>query len=800
MTGVQLDRRRLLIDGRPRLVIAGEIHYFRVPREQWGARLDLALEAGCNAVASYLPWLVHELPDGSIDVTGATRDDRDIAAFIDLCAERGLWFVARPGPFVMAELMNEGIPFRVYRDHPELIPSGWDGVPTPSRTLDYLHPAFLAEVRRWYAAVIPPVAARTRGRGGNVIAVQLDNEVGMLAWVTNSPDLTPHLLSDFGAWVSRRYPDPVAAYGANPGDLVAWASAVRSPREEWAGRLRLDLARFMRGRFARYLGELRIMAERFGVTGVPFLVNIHGTDAGSAEPFPIGISQLVESYSAVPGMVSGSDHYVGELTLSSTTDLYVMNAFQAAVNGPDQPLTSLEFEAGSGDYGGGMDLQYDPSTVELKTRLFLAQGNRLINYYLFAGGHNRVLDAPIGDGADRIAFTGERHGTAAPVGPEGQRGMTFAATARAARVARTMEPWLATMDPEPDNLQLGLVLDAYATEYQHPASALMTGIGDDLRRHRGAGPRRALARSALLLGHQFDAVWLERVAPRPDSVLMLSTGMFLDGPVQRRLVDFVTGGGRLLLLGRVPSADLTGAPCTLVADALGVHSLGLVTNAGHHFPSVLAQRWAAPWPATRVGWLERLETGHGSVVLTDNDGVPCGVDVGVGAGRVVLLAAEPPSSLDLFGRALRELGAVPRLSLSSPVPGVFGMTTGDDTGQRLLHLLNITGHSPRVRVGWDAAEPRTLTLPPRTGVMLPLDLVTPHGVVESADAELVEISSTTLRFGPGLAGADSEIRFRGPRPTVREAGIQQADVTGKGGRWIVRSAGPLTLEVPALPG
>ena len=107
----------------------------------------------------------------------------------------------------------------------------------------------------------------------------------------------------------------------------------------------------MRDRFRRYVEALRGMAERRGVQDVPFLVNIHGTEGGSGEPFPIGISQLVDTYSGVP-VLSGSDHYMGDMTLSTTTDLYVINAFMEAVHGPDQPTTSLEFEAGSGDYGG----------------------------------------------------------------------------------------------------------------------------------------------------------------------------------------------------------------------------------------------------------------------------------------------------------------------------------------------------------------------------------------------------------------------------------------------------------------
>ena len=67
-------------------------------------------------------------------------------------------------------------------------------------------------------------------------------------------------------------------------------------------------------------------------------------------------------------MVSGSDHYLGAATSDTLTDLYVMNAFMDAVHDADQPLTSLEFEAGPGDYSGGIESQHDPSTVDLKTR------------------------------------------------------------------------------------------------------------------------------------------------------------------------------------------------------------------------------------------------------------------------------------------------------------------------------------------------------------------------------------------------------------------------------------------------
>jgi beta-galactosidase len=778
---IQTQDNQILIDGQPRVVMAGEVHYFRVARDEWEQRILLLKEAGCNAVASYLPWLWHELPDGTIDVTGATRPERDVAAFIDLCARHDLWFIARPGPFIMAELKNEGLPFRLYTDHPEIVPSGWDGKPAPSRTVDYLAPAYLAECERWFAAILPLIAARTQPRGGNVIAVQLDNEIGMLAWVTNSPDLTDHLVDDFCTWVQG------ARAGQVPYPLTA--AAVRTPQEEWAGALRQDLAVFMRDRFRRYVEALRAMAEAQGVVDVPFLINIHGTEGGSGEPFPIGISQLVETYAGVPGVLSGSDHYMGDMTLNTTTDLYVINAFMAAVNAPGQPTTSLEFEAGSGDYGGGVDNQYDPSTVDLKTRRSLAQGNRMVNYYLFAGGINPPLEEKVGDGNDRISFTGERHGTAAPVGPEGQKGMTYAATASTVHAVRLHERWLSRMEEDHDDVQLGLVLDSYATEYHHPGSAVMTEVVEDLVRHRGAGPRRALVRSMLLGGYRFGAVHLQR--DEPSGVVALATGRHLSPEVQQGLVDHLTRGGGLLLLGRLPDRDLEGQPCTVLADALGVSGAELRWATDHYYPSAVASGWAAPWPETRVGWFQALEHERGDAVLHDVDGAVCGVDVEVGAGRAVLLAAELPSDVELFGRALRRLGVRPGLELTTDIPGIFATTTSTTEGERMLHLTNITGHHNTVRLSLDGQPLGSgeLRPPPRTSAFLALGLDTPVGRVEWANAELTAIEAGALAFGPPL-GDETTVVLRGATDVTVDGGLVRRD----GDLQTITAPGPVTLR------
>ena len=181
--------------------------------------------------------------------------------------------------------------------------------------------------------------------------------------------------------------------------------------------------RFCRHDFRRYTDTLADLARARGITSVPMLINIHGTGGGRGLTYPIGISQLLGTWRNRPGTTAGSDMYLGDLTVGNVADFVLGNLFARASSGEDQPLTALEFEAGDGDYGQDLGALVPPEATSLRTRLAHGLGNRLMNFYLYAGGVNPPLardpHRPGGDGIDRIAFTGEEHGFAAPVGPDG---------------------------------------------------------------------------------------------------------------------------------------------------------------------------------------------------------------------------------------------------------------------------------------------------------------------------------------------------------------------------------------------
>jgi beta-galactosidase len=785
---IDIRRKRIVVDGSPRILMSGEVHYFRLSRDDWADRLDATVAAGCDTVASYIPWLCHEKKDGTFDLDGRTRPELDLGAFIDACRDRGLSFFARPGPFIMAELKNEGLPYRIYDEHPEIQPVTWDGKPVSTRTVDYLAPAYLAEVRKWYAAVMPVLAPRLVTNGGNVLAVQLDNEVGMLSWVSNSPDLTDKVLADFAGFLHEEYDDATLAarYPFDFDDPRARAAGIRSPHDDYAPALMADLGRSMRRRFARYIATLREYAEAEGVRDIPFVVNIHGTSDGRGTTYPIGISQLMESFAGIPGVLAGSDHYLGDLTTRNAADLYLINAFGDAVQDADQPLTSVEFEAGDGDYGRDLTHVHDPSTIDLKTRLCVAQGNRLINYYLFTGGVNPRLDAPVGDGNDRISFTGERHGVGAPVGPEGQLGLTYPRTAEVVHTIQAVAGKLATMDEERDDVAMAFVPDYFMTESVYPGSAPLRDMVDNLERHRFGGPEQLMARALLLGGYRFGALDLQAGDLTPDTtpVLALASASYLDAGVQERLVRYLDDGGRLLLCGEVPSYDLERRSCTLLRDALGLSPRGLRLSDHAYFLSVCAQGWAGPRPEVRVSYAQMFDAARGETVLYDYDtGAGCGFDIGVGAGRAVVLTTDYPGSDVAFYRtAVEVLGARPALTHDADRASLVITSTRGDDDERFLHALNLDGYDTDFVVhedGHPLLGGHRIAMAGRQGLMLPIDLRLGDGVrLAYATAEIAGLERDAVVFRarqPGLVAAfetDRTLAVQWPSQVQVEDGLQ----------------------------
>jgi beta-galactosidase len=102
----EVAEKQFHLNGQAFQIRAGEMHYPRIPREEWASRVTLAKAMGLNTISIYLFWNLHEEKPGQFDFEG----QKDFVAFIRECGSQGLKVIVRPGPYVCAEWELGGIP------------------------------------------------------------------------------------------------------------------------------------------------------------------------------------------------------------------------------------------------------------------------------------------------------------------------------------------------------------------------------------------------------------------------------------------------------------------------------------------------------------------------------------------------------------------------------------------------------------------------------------------------------------------------------------------------------------------
>ena len=763
---VEIRDKALWINGKREMIVSGEIHYYRLEKSEWQDRITKLKESGCNAVASYIPWLCHEEEEGVFDLNGWERENLDVEGFIDLCAANDLYFVARPGPFIMAEMKNEGIPYWVEEKYPDLRCPTWEGRKTPNPTLDYLAPDFLRCVDNWYAKIMPVLADRLITNGGNVIACQLDNEIGMLSWVANSPDLSDIVLHDFEEWLKKKYTEEELwdRYHFWLKPFEERRTYYHIPESSYGLRYHKDLGYYMRNRYARYVAALKEMAEKYGVKDIPFLVNIHGTGGGRGYTFPIGISQLMESYTQSPDYFAGSDIYLSGVTMANLQDIYIINCYMEAVNLPSHPLGSFEFQSGSADYGEAGDGRLDVSDADFTARICALQNNVLINHYLFCGGRNYILKKPRPDGNHRIAITGERHGFAAPVNPEGKLSYMYPRMKRANDVLVTNGEKLLAMREERNGLSIGFIPDYFMTEYAYtPSEREMVA---NVSRWRAGTGWNCFTKALLLNQYSFGGVNLQGTRPlieQTKAIFVLSAS-YMPVETQILLKEFVEAGGKLILYGRLPVMDMEGNDCRILADMLGVERETFMTEQEQRSMSIQPVGVLGGYAEVRTGHVELYE-GEDLIPLMELSvkGGVCAFEKAVGDGHAAVIGTDYICHVEAIEKLMRHLGVDHSLSHSCEYHGILmGINKNEDTGEKFLHILNIDSFTKTCQLYYNGValfDGKEMYLGSRDGYLLPMGIVCVDRTIEYSTAEIYAEEQGRLIFR--LTQPQDEIVFAG---------------------------------------
>ena len=155
-----VGKNTFMLNGKPFVVKAAEVHYPRIPRPYWEHRIKMCKALGMNTLCLYVFWNIHEQQEGVYDFTG----QNDVAEFCRLAQKNGMYVIVRPGPYVCAEWEMGGLP--------------WWLLKKKDIRLRERDPYFMERVRLFEKEVGKQLASLTIENGGPIIMVQVENEYG----------------------------------------------------------------------------------------------------------------------------------------------------------------------------------------------------------------------------------------------------------------------------------------------------------------------------------------------------------------------------------------------------------------------------------------------------------------------------------------------------------------------------------------------------------------------------------------------------------------------------------------------
>jgi len=155
---VTWDSHSLLVHGERVLFYSGEFHPFRLPVPGlWLDVLQKIKALGYNGISFYTDWALLEGKPGEFSSDGIF----DLEPFFEAAKTAGIYLLARPGPYINAEVSGGGFPGWLQRN------------PARLRTRDQ---GFLSATENYVDRISQIIAAAQITNGGPVILVQPENE------------------------------------------------------------------------------------------------------------------------------------------------------------------------------------------------------------------------------------------------------------------------------------------------------------------------------------------------------------------------------------------------------------------------------------------------------------------------------------------------------------------------------------------------------------------------------------------------------------------------------------------------
>lgn len=554
-------------NSKPYFLISGEIHYFRLDQNLWEKHLQLLKETGANTTSTYIPWDWHEYEEGKFDFNGSTIPSRNLIKYIELCKKVGLDLIVKPGPYILAEYSNHGLPeWFIKKAKLKSHMLNQSGNVISPELMSYLSDEFMDYTFRWFDKIMPIIQENQITKGGPISMMQVCNEIGVFHWLSGQIDYNESVKKLFHKYLKEKY-ESVLKLNAQLQLNVTSFEQVNIPAGNVENRteylLYYEFHLFQRFYFEAYFNKLIDRIRKYGID-ITLTHNIPGWIYGNAAEMPM----LMTLYSGIirkrSDLIFGLDHIPEYFSFRNAHSDLACNKILDALQ-INAPVWAAEFQAGTREhhvknYAADMESFYAAS---------LAHGLKGFNYYMFSQGEN-----PNGKG-----YYGKTFYYQTPLNKNAETSELYTSTKKINNLIKKLGNDFLESKTQAD-VCVAFYQPYFYTEFissqimkEKKLEVRKIGLYIDPRFVREELFFNGLLRSLQTLNYNYDIKDLSSSSVEEllkYKQLWITTTEYMDCTTQKLLVEFLRSGGNLVIYPAVPTLDLYLKKCTVFKDEIGI--------------------------------------------------------------------------------------------------------------------------------------------------------------------------------------------------------------------------------------
>ena len=126
--------------------------------------------------------------------------------YIELCKKIGLDLIVKPGPYILAEYENQGLPkWLINKSSENLHAVDENGKVISPDLMSYMSEGFLHYAFAWYDKIMPIISKYQESKGGPITMLQVCNEVGVFQWLSGKIDYHDSVVKLYKSFLIDRY-------------------------------------------------------------------------------------------------------------------------------------------------------------------------------------------------------------------------------------------------------------------------------------------------------------------------------------------------------------------------------------------------------------------------------------------------------------------------------------------------------------------------------------------------------------------------------------------------------------------